>query len=92
MITIVNFSFENYVFVNISIMSIFVEFFLIKHKSKHSCKSVIFFDLSKGATESNSRFIYDYSITVIPSILDGGLKLFLPTLLNRRDSLYLSAP
>ena len=45
---------------------------LFKHKSKHSCESVLLFDLDKHIIESSCKFYYEYNTTEIPSILMGG--------------------
>ena len=48
------------------------ELFLVKHKTKHSCESTIFYNLSRETIIQNCQFRYFYNTTVIPSILDGG--------------------
>ena len=53
------------------------ELFVVKHKSKHSCVSVIFFDLGPKVVSRNCKFDYTYNQTVSPVILDGGRQLLL---------------
>ena len=48
------------------------ELFLIKHKSKHSCESTIFYNLTADVVYSVCQFNYFYNTTVSPNILDGG--------------------
>ena len=47
------------------------ELFLIKHKSKHICKSAIFYNLTSSVVYSVCEFDYFYNIMVTPSVLDG---------------------
>ena len=58
------------------------ELFLIKHKSKHSCESAIFYKLSKEDVYSVCTFDYYYNTTVIPSVLDGGTHILLANMLS----------
>ena len=58
------------------------ELFLVKHKSKHSCKSAIFYKLSKDAVYSVCTFDYYYNTTVTPSVLDGGTHILLANMLS----------
>ena len=48
------------------------ELFVVKHKSKHSCASAIFYELHPQQVIKNCRFDYMYNATVPPVILDGG--------------------
>ena len=48
------------------------ELFVVKHKSKHSCASAIFYELGSQQVIKNCRFDYMYNATVPPVILDGG--------------------
>ena len=48
------------------------ELFVIKHKSRHSCVSAIFYNLGPATVTKNCRFDYYYNTTVPPVILDGG--------------------
>ena len=48
------------------------ELFVIKHKSRHSCVSAIFYNLDPATVTKNGKFDYYYNTTVPPVILDGG--------------------
>ena len=49
------------------------EVFVVKHKTKYSCKSAIYFDLSAAIIKENCDFQYYFNNTdVKPSVLDGG--------------------
>ena len=58
------------------------ELFLVKHKSKHSCESAIYYNLSKEVINDYCTFKYFYNTTVMPSILDGGPQILLANLLT----------
>ena len=53
------------------------ELFLIKHKSKHSCESAIFYNLTGNVVYSVCHFDYFYNTMVPPSILDRGSTILL---------------
>ena len=53
------------------------ELFVVKHKSKHSCASAIFYELGPQQVIKNCRFDYMYNGTVPPVILDGGRDVLL---------------
>ena len=53
------------------------ELFVIKHESRHSCVSAIFYNLGPATVIKNCRFDYYYNITVPPVILDGGRDVLL---------------
>ena len=53
------------------------ELFVIKHKSRHSCVSAIFYNLGPATVTKNCRFYYYYNTTVPPVILDGGRDVLL---------------
>ena len=53
------------------------ELFVIKHKSRHSCVSAIFYNLGPATITSNCKFDYMYNATVPPVILDGGRDVLL---------------
>ena len=53
------------------------ELFVIKHKSRHSCVSAIFYNLGPTTVTKNCRFDYYYNITVPPVIPDGGRDVLL---------------
>ena len=48
------------------------ELFVIKHKSRHSCVSAIFYNLGPKTFTQNCKFENYYNATVPPIILDGG--------------------
>ena len=48
------------------------ELFVIKHKSRHSCVSAIFYNLGPATVTKNCKFDYYYNTAVPPVILDGG--------------------
>ena len=58
------------------------ELFLIKHKSKHSCESTIFYNLTADVVYQVCQFDYFYNATVLPSILDGGSSILLANMLS----------
>ena len=48
-------------------------FLVVRHKSRHSCKSAIYFDLDKEIIKQNCEFKFYYNKTdVMPTVLDGG--------------------
>ena len=53
------------------------ELFVIKHKSRHSCVSAIFYNLGPATVTKNCRFDYYYNKTVPPVVLDGGRDVLL---------------
>ena len=53
------------------------ELFVIKHKSRHSSVSAIFYNLGPATVTKNCRFDYYYNITIPPVILDGGMDVLL---------------
>jgi len=48
------------------------ELFTMKHRTKHTCESTIFYGASADVIFNHCTFRYDYNTTVIPSVLDGG--------------------
>ena len=60
------------------------ELFLVKHKTKHSCESAIFYKLDKDTIKRNCHFKYFYNTTVIPSVLDGGTQIILANMVNNK--------
>ena len=73
------------------------ELFLVKHKTKHSCESAIFYKLDKDTIKSNCHLSYFYNTTVIPSVLDGGTQNVLANMVNNKklvfsDSFNLARP
>ena len=54
------------------------ELFIVKHKSKYSCKSAIYFDLDSDIIKENCRFNFYYNQTdITPTVLDGGNEITL---------------
>ena len=58
------------------------ELFLVKHKSKHSCESTIYYNLSKEVINEYCSFKYFYNTTVMPSTLDAGPQILLANILT----------
>ena len=58
------------------------ELFLVKHKSKHSCESAIYYNLPKEVINEYCTFQYFYNTTVMPSVLDGGSQILLANILT----------
>ena len=49
------------------------ELFIVKHKSKYSCESAIYFNLGSDIIKENCNFAYSFNKTDIkPTVLDGG--------------------
>ncbi len=53
------------------------ELFIVKHKSRHSCASAIFYDLGHKTISHNCQFDFVFNQTVPPVILNGGKRLLL---------------
>ena len=54
------------------------ELFVVKHKSKCSCKSAIYFNLNAKTIKENFNFKFYYNRTdIIPTVLDGGNEIIL---------------
>ena len=58
------------------------ELFLVKHKSKHSCESAIYYNLPREVINEYCTFQYFYNTTVMPSVLDGGPQILLANILT----------
>ena len=51
---------------------------MVKHKSKYSCKSAIYFNLKPETIKGNCRFKFYYNKTdITPNVLDGGNEIIL---------------
>ena len=61
------------------------ELFVVKHKSKHSCASAIFYELGPSQVIKNCKFDYLYNETVPPVILDGGKDILLASFQGPRS-------
>ena len=49
------------------------ELFVVRHKSRYSHKSAIYFDLDKEITKQNCEFKFYYNMTdITPTVLNGG--------------------
>ena len=64
------------------------ERFVVKHKSKYSCESAIYFDLGSDIIKENCNFAYYFNKTDIkPTILDAGNEI---TLANWPDDKHIT--
>ena len=55
---------------------------MVKHKSKYSCKSAIYFDFDPDIIKENSRFTFFYKTDITPTVLDSGNEIILANLPN----------
>ena len=62
---------------NIRHIYYYEELFVIKHKSRHSCVSAIFYNLGPTTITQNCKFDYYYNTTVLPVTSDGGRDILL---------------
>ena len=54
------------------------ELFMVKHKSKYSCESAIYFNLNPLTIKENCKFQFYYDKTYItPTVLDGSNEIHL---------------
>ena len=54
------------------------ELFVVKHKSKYSCESMIYFNLNSETIKEDCKFIFYYNKTdITPMVLDGGNEIIL---------------
>ena len=54
------------------------ELFIVKHTSRYSCESAIYFNLNTDAIKENCNFKFYYNKTDIsPTVLDGGNEIIL---------------
>ena len=54
------------------------ELFVVRHKSKYSCKSAICFDLDTEIIKHNCQFKFYFNKTdIVPTVLNGGNKIIL---------------
>ena len=76
----------NCAFLNCTCVSKFGTAIIVKNcfwlKSKHSCKSAIYYNLSKEVINEYCTFRYFYNTTVMPSVLDGGPQILLANILT----------
>ena len=54
------------------------ELFVVKHKSRYSCESMIYFNLDAKTIKENCKFKFYYNKTdITPTVLDGGNEIIL---------------
>ena len=54
------------------------ELFVVKHKSRYSCESMIYFNLDAETIKENCKFKFYYNKTdITPTVLDGGNEIIL---------------
>ena len=58
---------------------------MVKHKSKQSCVSTIFYNLGPSVVMENCKFHYMYNATVPPVILDRGKEVLLANFYGQRS-------
>ena len=64
------------------------ELFIVKHKSKYSCESVIYFSLNAEIIKENCKFKFYYNKTDIPpTVLDGGNEIIWANWPNNRHTI-----
>ena len=62
------------------------ELFVVRHRTKHSCKSAIYFDLSADIIKETCDFQYYFNnADVKPSVLDGGHEIILANWPNTKN-------
>ena len=61
------------------------ELFVVKHKSRHSCASAIFYRLGPETVIQKCKFDYIYNATMPPVVLDGGKELLLANFYGPRS-------
>ena len=61
------------------------ELFVVKHKSKHSCASAIFYNLGPEDVVKKCNFDYIYNAMMPPTVLDGGRELLLANFYGPRS-------
>ena len=62
------------------------ELFLVKHNSKHSCDSAIYYNLSREIIDEFCTFEHSYNTTVMPSVLDKGPLILLAKMLTPKET------
>ena len=61
------------------------ELFVVKHKTKYSCKSAIYFDLDAETIKENCEFQYYFNKTDMkPAVLDGGHEIVVANCPNNK--------
>ena len=65
------------------------ELFVVKHQSKYSCESAVYFDLGSETIRENFKFDFYYNKTdIIPIVLDGGNAVILANWPNNKHIIY----
>ena len=63
----------------------YCECFVVKHKSKYSCESVLYFNLGSEIIKENCNFAYYFNKTNIkPAVCDGGNEIVLANWPNNK--------
>ena len=65
---------------------IVINSFLVKHNSKHSCDSAIYYNLSREVIDEFCTFEHFYNTTVMPSVLDRGPLILLANMLTPKET------
>ena len=60
--------------------------FWVKHNSKHSCDSAIYYNLSREIIDEFCTFKHFYITTVMPSVLDRGPLILLAKMLTPKEA------
>ena len=59
---------------------------MVKHKSRYSCESAIYFNLNTDTIKENCNFTFYYNKTdITPTVLDGGNEIILANWLNDKQ-------
>ena len=62
------------------------ELFVVKHKSRYSCESAIYFNLDAETIKGNCKFkFYRNKTHITPTVLDGGNEIILANWPNDND-------
>ena len=62
---------------------------MVKHKSKYSCESAIYFDLDSVIIKENCQFHFNYNKTdITPTVLGGGSEDILANRPNDKHIIY----
>ena len=58
---------------------------MVKHKSRYSCESVIYFNLDAETIKENCNFMFYYNKTdITPTVLDGGNEIIMANWPNNK--------
>ena len=60
------------------------ELFVVKHKSKYSCESMIYFNLNAGTMKENCKFKFYNKTDITPTVLHGRNEIILANLPNNK--------